>query len=237
LELKFAGLVLFAGLPVLAALLNFSEADPRWLLLGIGLAAIPDFLGRCLCLVAPPPAQLWIVLSVLFQTLAFGSLAGSAWFATIEDTDGIVEVCLDVCTAACLQLAAAFLFTRFLRTAGEFLGHPEITHQADQLSWRLACSLIASWALSFTTFLAAGIVIIVGLVTCGLGFYVATPMAAVLLLPLVLLTFGIVVAMYWTYGATMVRLRTAIRSSQPKGNLPSLPEKKSNSQGRKTGRD
>ena len=145
LELKLAGLVLFAGLPLLSALLWSSESDPRWLLLGVGLAAAPYFVGRCLCLAAPPQVRLSVILSVVFQVFAFVALAGFGY------TGGVLEVGVGILVAGGLQLASAVLFTRFLRTAGEVLGHPEVSDRADQLSCRLACSLASSSGLGCAT--------------------------------------------------------------------------------------
>jgi hypothetical protein len=205
LELKLAGLILFAGLPVLAALLWFTHSDLRWLFLGLGLAAVPDFAGRCLCLAAPARLRMLITLSVVFQAFAFATLAGFGW------TGGGLELGIGLVVASGLQFGAAALFTRFLRAAGEELGRPEVSDRADQLSWRLAYSLAAGWGLGFAAFVAAGVVMVLSIVTCGLGAYFAAPVAGVLLLPVVLLTVGIVVGMYWAYGSTMVRLREAIR--------------------------
>ena len=100
LELKLAGLVLFAGLPLLSALLWSSESDPRWLLLGVGLAAAPYFVGRCLCLAAPPQVRLSVILSVVFQVFAFVALAGFGY------TGGVLEVGFESTPLALKELEA-----------------------------------------------------------------------------------------------------------------------------------
>ena len=151
LELKLAGLILFAGLPLLSALLWSSESDPRWLLLGVGLAAAPYFVGRCLCLAAPPQVRLSVILSVVFQVFAFVALAGFGYTDGVGEFGAGILVVVGILVAGGLQLASAVLFTRFLRSAGEVLGHPEVSDRADQLSCRLACSLASSSGLGCAT--------------------------------------------------------------------------------------
>lgn len=208
LEFKLAALVLFAGLPLLAPLLWYGDLNLRWLLLGVAFAAAPDFLGRCLCLAAPLPRRLSIALSVVFEAFAFGAIAAIGYAGTR------FELGVGVLVAGSLQLASAVLFVNFLRAASEALQRPDATRLVDQLSWRLSYGLFATWGLGFATFIAAGIVLTVSVVTCGFGFYVAAPIAALVLLPVALLTAGSAAAMYWAYGSAMWSVRAGITEPQ-----------------------
>jgi hypothetical protein len=78
----------------------------------------------------------------------------------------------------------------------------------------LSYGLFATWGLGFATFIAAGIVLTVSIVTCGFGFYVAAPIAALVLLPVALLTAGSAAAMYWAYGSAMWSVRAGITEPQ-----------------------
>ncbi len=207
LELKLAALVIFAGLPASAAILLLNDHDLRWLILGLALAAVPDCIGRCLCLAAPLSNRLNITLSVIFQLFAFAAMVGFGY------TGDSLNIGVGVGVGGALQLISAILFTRFLQTTGEALGRTDISDRANQVTWRLVCSVSAGTGLGITTFVAAAIVLIVTAMTCGFGFYLVAPLAAIVVIPLTVLTFGLVVGMYWAYGATMVSLRVAILES------------------------
>ena len=206
LELKFSALILFAAIPALATALWFYAVDPRWMLGLVCAAAAPDLIGRCLCFAAPIPNRLSIAISIVFQVAAFATLVG---FAITGD---LVQIGIGLTIAFGCQLASAFLFTRFLREAGEFLGDPAVCDGAELLGRRLFQSLTATWGLGLSVLIAAAVVFVLGMATCGIGFYVFGPVAVIVLVPGVLLTLAIVAAMYWAYGSAMVRLLTAIQN-------------------------
>lgn len=212
LKLKLAGLALaLAGTPVLAAALWLLEADLRWALAGVAAAALPDFAGRCLCLAAPT-GRLAIALSVVFQLAAFTALALFGY------TGGWFEVSVGVVVAGGLQLAAAAFFIRFLRVSGDALGRPDVATRADVLGWLLAHSVFAASGLGVVAVVLVVVVYVVGLLTCGLGFYFGPPVAAAVLVPLAVITAGLVAAMYWAYAAALLRLHRAIRESDVPGS-------------------
>lgn len=205
LELKFAGLLLFVAIPLLGVTLWLLELRLQWLMLGVVLSALPDFVGRCMCLSAPISSKLTIALSVVFQAFAFVGVISFGLIGGIEGTTAGILI------AVILQTVSAALFTQFLQAAGVELGRPDVTKRAASLNWRIVYSLIATSGLGLFVLIAACLVLVAGCITCGVGFYVAAPMAAVALIPLLLLEIGVLMAMYWAYGATLLSLRSAIR--------------------------
>lgn len=207
LDFKLVGLILFAGLPALAVGLVLNELDLRWLLVGLGAAAIPDFIGRCLCLAAPVANRWTIMLSVAFQAVALAVVAG------LGLTGDPVQIGMGISLGAGLQIVSAVMFTTFLRTAGETLRCPVTTERARQLTSRLTDSLFAGSGYGVVFFVLAAVVLVISIVTCGAGLFIAGPVALLVLLPITVLTGGVIVRMYWTYASAMTSLRTAIREA------------------------
>ena len=207
LKLKLTGLALaLVGTPALAAALWLLEADLRWTLAGVAAAALPDFAGRCLCLAAPT-GRLAVALSVAFQLAAFVELALFGY------TGGWFEVAVGVVVAGGLQLAAAAVFIRFLRVSGDALGRPDVATRADVLGWLLAHSVFAASGLGVVAVVLTVVVYVVGILTCGLGFYIGVPVAAGVLIPLAVVTACVVAAMYVAYAAALLRLHQAVRKT------------------------
>lgn len=205
LTLKLAALVVFATLPAFGVLLWYARADPRWLLVGLAAAFVPDFAGRCLCLAAPVAERLVLGISVAFQAAA--GVAAAAFGLT----GGGVGLVVGLAGAFGLQAVSAALFTRSLRAAGDALGSRATAESADLLTRRLVQSALATSGLGAAALVAAVVVAVVALVTCGYGLVIALPAAALLLLPLLLLTAVVVAAMYWAYGSAVLQLQAAIR--------------------------
>lgn len=215
LELKLLALAVWSLLPACGALLHYYQGNPRWLTAGIGLAAVPDFVGRCACAAAPIPRRLPILLSVVFQGCALAVVVTLGLGTTLE-------LILGLGIATVLQLIAAGLFLQFLKRAGEHLRSPEVLHRAQQLQTRMTLSVLAVPGLGIVALLVAIATLILSLITWGAGMYLAIPVAAVILGPLVLLTALIVVLMYAAYGAAMMQLRQAIREQEFPADL--IPE-------------
>ena len=57
------------------------------------------------------------------------------------------------------------------------------------------------------------VVYVVGILTCGLGFYFGPPIAAAVLVPLAVATVGGLAAMEWAYVMALLRLNRAIRDA------------------------
>ena len=139
LKLKLTGLALAPPDCRLLAAVLWLPKPTSWLLAGVAAAALPDFLGRCLCLAAPT-GRLATALSVVFQLAAFAAVPS-------RYTAGAFEVAVGVVVAGGLRPAAAAFFIRFLRVAGDALGRPDVATRADVLGWLwcTACSPRRGW--------------------------------------------------------------------------------------------
>jgi hypothetical protein len=206
LRLKLLALAAAAGLPALAAGLWLTDYDLRGVLAGAAAAAVPDFIGRCLCLAAPA-GRLAAALSVVFQLAAFTALALFGY------TGGWFEIAVGVVVAGGLQLAAAAFFVRFLRVAGDALGRPDVATRADVLGWLLMHSVFAASGLGVVAVVLTVVVYVVGILTCGLGFYFGPPIAGAVLVPLAVATVGGLAAVEWAYVTALLRLTRAIRAA------------------------
>lgn len=204
LALKLAALLPFSLLPVLALCLWFWElplAGPLAIL--ATCAIVPDFVGRCLCLAEPVTPKLALRASVAFQAAGLISLAAFSWGADW------VGVPIGLTLATCFQIGAAFFFVYHLRQLVIHLGAPALAVQADVLHTLMVQSLMAISGFSFMTTFVAALVLMVSLLTCGMGLVLAIP-GAVALLPALLLTIVSVGAMYWIYGRTLLKILLAI---------------------------
>jgi len=207
LELKLLALSVWSVLPACGALLLYYQGNLRWLIAGIGLAAAPDFAGRCACVAAPIAHRMPILLSVVFQGGAFAVVVALGLGTTIE-------LLLGLGIATVLQLISAGLFLQFLKRAGEHLRSPEVLHRTRQLQTRMALSVLAVPGLGIVALLVAIATLMLTLITWGAGMYLAVPVAAAILGPLALITAVLVVLMYAAYGSAMMQLRQAIRDQE-----------------------
>lgn len=208
LRLKLVAMWILLAAPLVAATLAARKSPAMWPVAAVvGLAALTDFAGRCLCLAAPVAERRTLIASVICQ--AFGLIVLIA-FGGFVDTIGLW---IGLAGAFCLQVAAAYLFTSFLDSTARSLGLNEARERVELLRGRLTRSLVVNTGVVAIAFLLAISVLVVTVVTWGAGLLFALP-AAVILIPFALLALGSLAVMYSSYSASLSALRDGIAASE-----------------------
>ncbi len=204
LRLKLAALLVFLMVPVLALLPWLWGVPTAWpAASGLVAALALDCAGRGLCLAAPIRDRLAILASMICQLTGILAIIGFGVGA------GGFGLAIGLTLAVFLQIAAAILFTQFLKVLAEQLGDLAMLDRVRSLRRGLFKSLVTSFGLQLAILIVAGILAIIAVFTAFLGLYFAVPLAALAMFPLGVLWLWVVAEMYWHYAAALSEIRRA----------------------------
>ncbi len=184
--LKLLAFALIFCLPLLIHYRTGWNGNAIHLLMGVWSL---DFLGRCLCLVAPIPKRRLLVGSIVVQGLA---IAASYWVPTVplEDSSSFIprysfspqQVLTGLLfTIFYAQAIAAILFTYFLAQVSEELQRPDLVSRLKRLRGRVGLTSVAG-TFFFPLLVCLGLAIVVPLITAAYLWILWLPVAVVLLL-------------------------------------------------------
>jgi hypothetical protein len=213
LKLKLVALWIFLAIPLVVLWPAAEWLTVAWYALGVaGIAAAFDVAGRCLCLAAPVTHRTAIGGSVALQLIG---LATPLVCALID----LWLIPFGIGIAVCMQAASALMFVWFLESVASEVGRGDLVLLTGVLRRRLAQSLLTGVGFASYFVVVAVVVSISALFTWGYGLVITIPVGILVLLPVGFFTLIIVLAMYRSYGTSLVQLRRAIRDAARRGHV------------------
>lgn len=206
LLLKDGAIWILLALPLVAMVL-WMDSLPLLAL----FALVPDLVGRLLCYYAPARNRTDLLISIIAQIVGLTILIAASLFDSYEAIVGIL-------VAIVLQYVAAIFFVRFLAHLAEALGIIVVQSPVVELRDRLVA--LRAQVMLFVGISGALIVpvalmiLIIGLMTYGLGFYlgfVAVIPLSFVLGPYLLFVLGLSLQMLYCYDKTLRQIRNRLQ--------------------------
>jgi len=206
------GLVILLATPLIAATAWQGAWRPIWLapLVSLAAAVIMDFVGRVLSWVSGIGNRWLIGASVAAQ--ATGLISGASFMLAVPNFGLPIGLTFGLTIAAIFQVIAAVTFTNYLAGVGRFLGDAGATKNAT----RLLCDIFAVLAflagLGGVLLVVGVLVIVIGMITGGYGFYLAGPVVRFVLLAAAPLLY-VVAVMYVHYARVLSQIRASLANA------------------------
>ena len=174
-------------------------------------ALVPDLVGRLLCSYAPARNRTDLLISIIAQIVGLTILIAASLFDSYAAIVGIL-------VAIVLQYVAAIFFVRFLAHLAEALGIIVVQSPVVELRDRLVAlraQVMLFLGISFALiFPVALMILIIGLMTYGLGFclgFVAIIPLSFVLGPYLLFVLGLSLQMLYCYDKTLRQIRNRLQ--------------------------
>lgn len=163
-----------------------------------------DLVGRCFCAWAPVAARLPIRLSILAQS------TGIVGLTAISIATGVGGVILGLIWAAVFQVSAAKQFIEHLSAIALTIGQPTIATGMKQLRQRLLATTMSVYGSGGLAMVVVCCVIFFGIMTWGIGFFIAIPLSILILTPPVVSCMALYFLMLYSYERSLRELRRAV---------------------------
>jgi len=207
LLLKEGAIWILLALPPVAMVLRIDSLP----LLAL-FALVPDLVGRLICSYAPARNRTDLLISIIAQIVGLTILIAASLFDSYAAIVGIL-------VAIVLQYVAAIFFVRFLAHLAEALGIIVVQSPVVELRDRLVAlraQVMLFVGISFALiFPVALMILIIGLKTYGLGFYlvgfVAIIPLSIVLGPYLLFVLGLSLQMLYCYDKTLRQIRNRLQ--------------------------
>lgn len=159
-------------------------------------AAVIDLVGRWLCLAAPVVQRLPIMASVVLQSAAVVTIV-LFWVGL-----GDLGLMMGLTVGLCLQVLAAFSFTRFLNDLALLLRSTALEGKTDRLRRSMIRTLLAGSGFGMVSTIAGAAVVVGAFFLFYLAYFVVIA-AGVAILPFALLALVVLGGMFTHYYAAL----------------------------------
>ncbi len=199
LRLKRIGTTLL----LIALPLSLISMSPYIIMVMAAFVISVDLLGRTLCLQGPIANPRSIRWSVAAQAtglvlLLVSGLFGQGW------------ILAGLTMAIICQLSAAHWFVSYLGELAQEIERPDLSSRIDELRRRLNQFATSLYGSGFSSLVIAFAAVLIGLMTCGIGWLIAVPIGGMAIILILLVSLAIYLRMLVVYREVIGSIEQAV---------------------------